>query len=129
MLAIFPLEGEGACRRAVDAAIDARKAMAELNNELATRGEEPLGFGIALHVGEVMYGNIGTADRLDFTVVGPAVNLTSRLEALCRQLECPVLISDSFAALCTCPFRSLGSHRLAGIVRPVEVFTLPPAAP
>jgi len=129
MLAIFPLEGERACWRAVEAAIDARKAMAALNEELRARGDEALGFGIALHVGEVMYGNIGTADRLDFTVVGPAVNLTSRLQALCRQLDHNVLISGAFAALCTTTFRSLGSHRLAGIGQPVEVFTLPQAAP
>jgi adenylate cyclase len=130
MLAIFPLEGEDACGRALEAASDAREAMAVLNEELRARAEEqPLGFGIALHVGEVMYGNIGTANRLDFTVVGPAVNLTSRLQALCRQLDCSVLISDAFAALCSDELRSLGSHRLAGIVRPVEVFTLPPAAP
>jgi adenylate cyclase len=124
MLAIFPLEGEQACRRAVEAAIDARAAIASLNEELLARGQKGLGFGIALHVGEVMYGNIGAADRLDFTVVGPAVNLTSRLEALCRKLGPDVLISDDFADLCSSTFRSLGTHQLAGISRPVEVFTL-----
>jgi adenylate cyclase len=129
MLAIFPLDSERACRRAVEAAIDARKAMAALNEEQRARADKPLGFGIALHVGEVMYGNIGTADRLDFTVVGPAVNLTSRLEALCRRLGCNVLISDAFCDLCSDSFRSLGTYRLAGISRAVEVFTLPEAAP
>jgi adenylate cyclase len=84
MLAIFPLETDQACRRALQAALDARAAMAELNRERSGRGEEALGFGIALHAGDVMYGNIGAANRLDFTVVGPAVNLATRLEGRCR---------------------------------------------
>jgi adenylate cyclase len=124
MLAIFPLDGERACWRAVQAAIDARAAIATLNEDLLTRGQKGIGFGIALHVGEVMYGNIGAANRLDFTVVGPAVNLTSRLEALCRKLGPDILVSDDFADLCSSTFRSLGTHRLPGISRPVEVFTL-----
>jgi adenylate cyclase len=76
-----------------------------------------------------MYGNIGTADRLDFTVIGPAVNLTSRLEGLCRALGLDLLVSDTFAGMCACAdYRSLGTHRLIGIARPVEVFTVPEAA-
>jgi adenylate cyclase len=76
-----------------------------------------------------MYGNIGAADRLDFTVIGPAVNLTTRLEGLCRVLEHEVLISDSFACDCAAgALRSLGRHELRGIARPVEVFALPAAA-
>jgi len=129
MLAIFPLEGERACWRALQAAIDARTAMAGLNQGQRACNKEALGFGIALHVGEVMYGNVGAADRLDFTVVGPAVNLASRLEARCRTLGPSILISDEFADLCSSEFRSLGSHRLSGISRPVEVFTLPDAGP
>jgi adenylate cyclase len=129
MLAIFPLAGQDACRRALAAALEAQGAMAALNRERRARGEEALAFGIALHVGEVMYGNIGAQDRLDFTVIGPAVNLTSRLERLCRSLEHDLLISDSFACDCAArPLRSLGCHRLEGIARPVEVFTLPAAA-
>jgi adenylate cyclase len=132
MLAIFPLETEQACARAVQAAIDARSAMAEHNEELCAGGQEPLGFGIALHVGEVMYGNIGAVDRLDFTVIGPAVNLTSRIEALSRVLDPNILVSDAFVQRCAglpCAgaFRSVGTHRLAGIARPVELFTLPEA--
>jgi adenylate cyclase len=125
MLAIFPLEGEQACRRAMQAAIDARQAMAGLNAERQAAGQQALGFGIALHVGEVMYGNIGAVDRLDFTVIGPAVNLASRLETLCRTLGPQVLVSDDFARLCAGSFPSLGAHHLPGIARPVEVFTLP----
>ena len=129
MLAIFPLDNDQACSRAAQAAVDARTAMAELNEELRADGRNALGFGIALHVGEVTYGNVGAADRLDFTVIGPAVNLASRLEVLCRTLGPTILISDEFARLCSYEFRSLGMHRLAGISRPVEVFTLPDAGP
>jgi adenylate cyclase len=135
MLAIFPLETEQACARAVQAAIDARRAMAVLNAELRAGGEEPLGFGIALHVGEVMYGNIGAVGRLDFTVIGRAVNMAARMQAMCRVLGPTVLVSDAFVqrcagvASCSGPFRSLGEHRLTGIARPVGLFTLPEAPP
>ena len=124
MLAIFPLAFEQACLRAVQAAREAADAMAALNTELARRGEPPLDYAIALHAGEVMYGNIGASNRLDFTVVGPAVNLASRLERLCRTLGPKILVSDAFACGCTrVPFRSLGRHRLSGIAREVEVLT------
>jgi adenylate cyclase len=127
MLAMFPLETEQACQRALQAALDARAAMDRLNGERAARGEEALGFGIALHAGDVMYGNIGAANRLDFTMIGPAVNLTSRLEKLCRSLGLDLLISDVFAGMCACAdYRSLGTHQLTGIARAVEVFTVAP---
>lgn len=129
MLAMFPLETDAACERALQAALDARAAMAQLNRERLARGEEALGFGIALHIGDVMYGNIGTASRLDFTVIGPAVNLAARIEGLCRTLARDLLISDDFARLCAAaPLRSLGLHRLEGVARPVEIFTPPPSA-
>jgi adenylate cyclase len=127
MLAMFPLDTEQACQRALQAALDARAAMHRLNGERTARGEEALGFGIALHAGDVMYGNIGAANRLDFTVIGPAVNLTSRLEKLCRSLGLDLLISDTFAGMCACAdYRSLGTHQLTGISRAVEVFTVAP---
>jgi adenylate cyclase len=129
MLAIFPLAAEGACRRALEAALEARSAMAALNTRRRERGEPALAYGIALHAGEVMYGNIGAADRLDFTVVGPAVNLAARIEGLCRTLERDLLISDDFAGTCRSrPLRSVGRHRLQGVTRPVEIFTLSDAA-
>ena len=129
MLAMFPLAAERACPRALQAALDARAAMQQLNAERRARGEEALAFGLALHAGDVMYGNIGAANRLDFTVIGPAVNLASRLERLCRTLGLDFLISDTFAGMCACAdYRSLGTHRLLGIERPVEVFTVPDAA-
>ncbi|MGI9437557.1 MAG: adenylate/guanylate cyclase domain-containing protein [Geminicoccaceae bacterium] len=128
MLAIFPLDdevGDDACKRALNAAIQAQESMAELNMERATLGQDRLACGIALHVGEVMYGNIGSANRLDFTVIGPAVNLTSRIEGMCRRLGSNILLSDDFSERCGSanPRRSLGLHQLAGIRRKVELFT------
>jgi len=125
MLALFRLDDEPACGRAMQAALEARRAMLELNDRRRAQGLPALGFGLALHTGEVMYGNIGTASRLDFTVIGPAVNLTSRIERLCRTLGLDLLVSDTFAEHCLCPMRSLGAHHLPGVARPVEVFTLP----
>ena len=127
MLAMFPLDNDAACWRAVQAAVEARAGMRELNRRRAAAGEPPLGFGIALHAGEVMYGNIGSRSRLDFTVLGPAVNLTSRIEGLSRELGHDVLVSDRFACSCDSNFRPLGRHRLPGIDREVELFTLPEA--
>jgi adenylate cyclase len=127
LLAIFPTETEGAakaCDRALKATRGARAGMAELNSERQARGENPLAFGLALHLGDVLYGNIGAPDRLDFTVIGPAVNLASRLEALCKQLDRSVLISASFASACSEDLERIGSYRLSGIAQPAEVFTL-----
>ena len=101
ILAIFRLDDEPACGRALDAAIDARSAMLELNRRRRADGLDALDFGLALHAGEVMYGNIGTADRLDFTVIGPAVNLTTRIERLCRTLGPNLLMSEAFAEMCS----------------------------
>jgi class 3 adenylate cyclase len=83
-----------------------------------------LPFGAALHLGEMLWGNIGAADRLDFTAIGPAVNLVSRLEGLCRPLERIVLISGAFAAEATAPLIPLGTHGLRGITAPCAVFTV-----
>ena len=82
---------------------------------------------MALHLGEILWGNIGAADRLDFTAIGPAVNLVSRLEGLCRPLGRSVLISGAVAAETTAPLVPLGEHALRGIAAPCAVFTLPDA--
>jgi adenylate cyclase len=88
----------------------------------------PLPFGVGLHLGRVVYGNIGAADRLDFTAIGPAVNVASRIEGLCRELGCPVLISDAVAMRYTPPLVSMGSYALRGSATPVELYTLPEMA-
>ena len=101
ILAIFPVAGgspRNACDAALKAVAAARSGMAHLDEARARDGLPPLPFGAALHLGEMLWGNIGAADRLDFTAIGPAVNLVSRLEGLCRPLERTVLISGAFAA-------------------------------
>ena len=95
------------------------------NEARATGGLEQVRFGVGLHVGDVTFGNIGTEDRLDFTVIGPAVNRASRLEGLTKELGVPILASAEFNAVSTIPLKSLGKHTLRGVPDPVEVFTLP----
>jgi adenylate cyclase len=128
ILAIFPVAG-GAPRRACDAALRAvsaaRVGMAHLDKERHRQGLPPLPFGAALHLGEMLWGNIGAADRLDFTAIGSAVNLVSRLEGLCRPLGKAVLVSGAFAAETETPLIALGTHELRGIASPCAVFTLP----
>jgi adenylate cyclase len=95
------------------------------NEARAAGGADPLRFGVGLHVGPVTFGNVGTEDRLDFTVIGPAVNRAARLESLTKELGVPVLASSEFRDVTTQPLVSLGRHQLRGIAQPVEVFTLP----
>ena len=78
-----------------------------------------------LHIGPVTFGNVGTQDRLDFTVIGPAVNRAARLESLTKELKVPVCASSDFKDVCTQPLVSLGRHALRGVAEPVEVFTIP----
>jgi adenylate cyclase len=129
MLAIFPVTGvpAEACEAALRAIGAARAGMARLDAERKAQGLPPLPFGAALHLGEILWGNIGAADRLDFTAIGPAVNLVSRLEGLCRPLGRSVLISGAVAAETTAPLVPLGEHVLRGIAAPCAVFTLPDA--
>ena len=82
-----------------------------------------LSFGVALHVGEILWGNVGAADRLDFTAIGPAVNLVSRLEGLCRPLGRTVLISGAVATETSATLLPLGTHVLRGIASPCAVYT------
>ena len=101
VLAIFPVVGgapRGACDAALRAVSAARVGMAHLDEARRQQGLPPLPFGAALHLGEMLWGNIGAADRLDFTAIGPAVNLVSRLEGLCRPLDKAVLVSGALAA-------------------------------
>ena len=125
VLAIFPLRHEGACQSAFEAALAAKAALAEANTLREERGEAALATGMALHVGEVMYGNIGSAERLDFTVIGPAVNLASRIESLCPELGVDLLMSSAFKERLDpeIAFESQGRHHLKGIAQEVEVFS------
>jgi adenylate cyclase len=128
VLAIFPVAGgspRSACDAALRAVAAARTGMAHLDEARRQEGLPPLPFGAALHLGEMLWGNIGAADRLDFTAIGPAVNLVSRLEGLCRPLDKVVLVSDTFAAETSVSLIPLGTHALRGIASPCAVFTVP----
>jgi len=127
VLAIFPVAGTPAeaCAAALRAVTAARAGMAHLDATRQAQGLPPLPFGAALHLGEILWGNIGAVDRLDFTAIGPAVNLVSRLEGLCRPLGRSVLISGAVAAETTTPLVPLGEHVLRGIAAPCAVFTVP----
>jgi adenylate cyclase len=129
VLAIFPVTGAPAeaCEAALRAVVAARAGMAHLDMARRAQGLPALPFGVALHLGEILWGNVGAADRLDFTAIGPAVNLVSRLEGLCRPLGRSVLISGAVAAETTTALVSLGEHVLRGIAAPCAVFTLPDA--
>jgi class 3 adenylate cyclase len=136
VLAIFPVtatSGEGdaargdreACEAALRAVAASRAGMAHLDQLRQAQGLAPLPFGAALHFGEILWGNIGAADRLDFTAIGPAVNLVSRLEGLCKPLGRSVLISGAVAANTATALTPLGEHTLRGIADPCAVFALP----
>lgn len=127
-LAVFPLEETRAatCDRALDAALAALAGTEALNRDLAREGRPPLAFGIGLHWGEVEFGNIGTRDRLDFTVIGPAVNLASRLQELTKIIGTPILASADFAAATNRRLHGLGGRRVRGLSGGIEVFAALP---
>jgi adenylate cyclase len=128
VLAIFPIgdrSASAACDAALSAVAAARAGMTHLDRARERQGLPPLPFGAALHLGEMLWGNIGTADRLDFTAIGPAVNLVSRLEGLCRPLGRSALISGAVAAETSTRLIPLDEHDLRGIATPCAVFTLP----
>ncbi|UPK25798.1 adenylate/guanylate cyclase domain-containing protein [Bradyrhizobium sp. 195] len=124
LLAIFPLQAPDACANLLHAVTEARQAMAALNERNSATSRAPLNYGIGVHVGDVMYGNIGSTSRLDFTVIGPAVNMASRLEALTKQLGRTVLLSRDFAELVEPKFEleHVGKHEVRGFSDPIELF-------
>jgi adenylate cyclase len=115
---------EGACAAALAAARDARTRVEALNQRRRQRGKPTLQFGLALHLGDVMYGNIGVPERLQFTVIGAAANEASRLAGLCKTLGQSVLISSAFPLCFPEEMISLGFHHLRGVEHPQEIFTL-----
>ena len=133
MLAIFPMEDDldrdNKIRIALDAAMAALDGLRDLNELRMATGQSPLHVGIGLHAGSVSYGNIGAAHgedaRLDFTVIGPAVNLATRLEGLCPMLDQPLLASRQFASVCGSRLKFLGTHPVRGFAEPQDVFGLP----
>ena len=130
-LAIFTAaDREEACRAALAAARGARRSVAELNRRRGAASLPVTDMYLGLHLGEVFYGNVGSKERLDFTVVGPAVNEASRIAGLCRSVERPVLLSAAFASAAgeaRSRLVSVGRYALRGVGRAQELFTLDPA--
>jgi len=129
LLAIFPIASFDSPQHAADSALAAARAarvkIAAGNRARVEKGLAEIGYGIALHMGEVVYGNIGASDRLDFTVIGPAVNQTSRIEALCKTLARNLLVSSSVAQATSEKLESLGFQVLRGVREPQEIFAVP----
>jgi adenylate cyclase len=131
MLAIFPDRDESnGCERALDAAAAARRRLDALNATRRAAGQPVSDADVALHIGELLYGNVGGPRRLDFTVLGAAVNEAARIEALCSSLDQRVIVSSAFAQAGGDAVRarlvSLGRYALKGVARPQELFTLDP---
>lgn len=129
VLAIFASDdagatGNAACSAAVRATRNAIRRIEEANVVRGATGAERLQFGVGLHYGSFMFGNIGTLERLEFTAVGAAVNEAARLEALTKELELPVVASETFASLAEESWTDQGLHRLRGVVQERRVFTL-----
>lgn len=129
MLIVFPVqEGKdtmiarrNACRAALDAAVDAFSSLAVMNRLRQREGKPEIRFGVGLHFGHVTYGNVGAPDRLDFTVMGPAVNRTSRLESLTKELGVPLLLSAEMGRIADVPVTPRGLHAMKGVAEPQSV--------
>ena len=132
VLAIFTVEDRTrACESALAAAIAARRSVTEVNRSRAAANLPTTDMYLGLHIGEVFYGNIGSEDRLDFTVIGTAVNEVSRIATLCRSVDQPLLISSDFAAALGESRNllvSVGRYALRGVGRPQDLYTLDPGA-
>lgn len=129
VLAIFAIDEQddpptAACTRALSAAREAQERIRSVNLERQDQDKPLLAFGTGLHCGNITYGNVGTAKRLDFTVIGSAVNEASRIEGLCKSLGEPVLTSSVFAQCVPGELRSLGQHTLRGVRDAEEIFAL-----
>ena len=126
MLIVFPIDervsAQAACHAALEAAHDAHRSLATLNHIRRRHDEPEIQFGVGLNIGEVIYGNVGAPDRLDFTVMGPAVNRTARLESLTKVVDEKILVSAHFAGHIDSEMRSMGEHVMKGIAQPQLVF-------
>jgi len=124
LLAIFPLSEPAACANLLRAVAEARAALSALSERNSLTGAAPLDYGVGVHLGDVMYGNIGSLARLDFTVIGPAVNMASRIETLTKQVGKKVLLSRAFADVVRSSFdlERVGEFPVRGFSEPIELF-------
>jgi len=129
VLAIFPIDADGdassACSSALNAAISAQSNLDLVNQTRAQEGNPELNFGTALHVGELLFGNIGIPERVDFSVIGSVANEVARLESLTKTLNQPILVSDAFAQNLDLEWVPAGSHSLRGVDQTVAVYAPP----
>lgn len=130
-LAVFPVtdgaQRRATCERAVDAARSARRRAVEANRRRAEAGLPTFAYGVGLHVGHVVYGNIGTPSRLEFSVIGAAANETARIEGLCKETGRDVVVSDGVMQALGTQWPSLGTFDLRGVGRAIEAYALPDA--
>ncbi len=129
VLAIFPIRDSSttasdACESALAAVHDADGRLTQVNHERKAIKKDTLSFGLGLHLGDVMYGNIGVPERVEFSVIGPAANEVARLEGMTKELNRHVLMSGEFAQHVSGDCQSLGQHKLRGVGTPLELFTL-----
>src|SRR5258706_5903912 len=127
-LAVFPTSGEpprAACQRAVAAARSGREPCGQSNARRREAGLTPFACGVGLHLGRVLYGNIGTPERLEFSVIGAAANEAARIEALCKETGRDVVVSGTVVTQLGEPWPSLGRFPLRGVEHPIEIFALP----
>jgi len=130
VLAIFPV-AEGrfttgeACARAIEAARDADKRIAQLNAERGAAPGYPVAYGLALHVGQVLFGNIGVPERVEFSVIGPAANEVCRLEGKTKDLGRSIVVSEAFARELELDWQDLGEHELKGVGSKRRILALP----
>ena len=132
VLAIFPIRKgkmteKQACTKAMRAMREAERRVIKLNIERARNGQPVVEYGLGLHVGDVMYGNIGVPERLEFSVIGPAANETARLESLTKEIGRKVIVSEQFARNIPSDWISLGKKNLKGVGGPMKLFS--PKAP
>jgi adenylate cyclase len=130
-LAIFTADDrKHACNAALSAAMAAHQGIADLKERRAAQGKPVTEMYLGLHAGKVFYGNFGSQERLDFSVLGPAVNEASRIAAMCRSVEQPVLMSAAFAEVGDMKRRlvSVGRYALRGVAHPQELFTIDPGS-
>jgi len=129
LLAIFPVASKAAeadvCNQALEAAQDFRRRVAALKDPAGDGSVERLRFGLALHIGEILYGNIGGGNRLDFTSIGPAINLAARLEKVSAELGRSVVVSADYARHCQGRLVPLGDFVLKGFAQRTTAFSLP----
>lgn len=128
VLAVFRVEDGSpseACSAAARAVRTLRTRLAEHNATRVEEGKAPIVHGLGLHFGQVSYGNVGSQDRLDFTVIGRTVNMASRIEGLCKHVGQSVLMSEVFAQHLSIPIEPFGSHSVRGVSEPVTVYGLP----